>query len=142
MTTLTLSIIALFNICNSELPLGFLPNVIIFFADDYGYGDTESYGHPISLTPNINQLIAEGTKMTAFYVSSPICSPSRAALLTGRFQTRNGVWPGLFEPDSVGGLPLDEITIAEFLKMNGLNYSTAIVGVKYFSSFQRKYIEI
>ena len=116
-------------------PLGFLPNVIIFYADDFGYGDLEGYGHPTSITPRLDELIRTGTKLTSFYSSSPVCSPSRAALLTGRFQTRNGVWgpegsPHVFYQASRGGLPLNETTIAEFLKMNGLNYSTAIVGVK------------
>eukprot|EP01084_Bolivina_argentea_P289016 496190_1 len=109
-------------------PLGFLPNIIIFYADDYGYGDMESYGHPYSITPNLDRLSAEGTKLTSFYSSSPVCSPSRAALLTGRFQTRTGIWPGVFNADSVGGLPETEITIAKFLKMNGLAYKSSIIG--------------
>eukprot|EP01084_Bolivina_argentea_P289018 496192_1 len=116
------------SIIQSAPPLGFLPNIIIFYADDFGWGDMESYGHPQGLTPNLDQLAVEGTKLTDFYSSSPVCSPSRAALLTGRFQTRTGIWPGVFGADSVGGLPASEITIADFLKMNGLNYSCAIAG--------------
>mmetsp|Transcript_31099 Transcript_31099/g.50450 ORF Transcript_31099/g.50450 Transcript_31099/m.50450 type:complete len:588 (-) Transcript_31099:45-1808(-) len=114
-------------------PLGFLPNIIIFYADDFGFGDIESYGHPESLTPRLNELIDSGTKLTSFYSASPVCSPSRAALLTGRFPTRTGVWgptnsPLVFYQASIGGLPLSEITIAEFLKMNGLNYTSAVIG--------------
>mmetsp|Transcript_50083 Transcript_50083/g.44892 ORF Transcript_50083/g.44892 Transcript_50083/m.44892 type:complete len:618 (-) Transcript_50083:78-1931(-) len=127
MVALLVGILAL-AVANAAPPLGFLPNIIIFYADDYGWGDMESYGHPMSITPNLDRLAKEGTKLTAFYSSSPVCSPSRAALLTGRFQTRTGIWPGVFNADSVGGLPESEITIAKFLKMNGLNYRTAIVG--------------
>ena len=87
MDTLILGILSLV-VANAAPPLGFLPNIIIFYADDYGWGDMESYGHPMSLTPNLDKLAREGTKLTAFYSSSPVCSPSRAALLTGRFQTR------------------------------------------------------
>ena len=88
MLALTLSIFSLM-LANAAPPLGFLPNIIIFYADDYGWGDMESYGHPMSITPNLDKLAKEGTKLTAFYSSSPVCSPSRAALLTGRFQTRS-----------------------------------------------------
>eukprot|EP01084_Bolivina_argentea_P289015 496189_1 len=115
-------------IVHSAPPLGFLPNIIIFYADDYGWGDMEAYGHPDSLTPNLNKLAHEGTRLTDFYSSSPVCSPSRAALLTGRFQTRSGIYPGVFTADSIGGLPATEVTIADFLKMNGLNYACAIAG--------------
>ncbi|XP_033624366.1 arylsulfatase A-like [Asterias rubens] len=102
------------------------PNVVILFADDLGYGDLESYGHPTSVTPNLNNLSSNGLQFMQFYVTSPVCSPSRAALLTGRYQTRSGVWPGVFIPSSTGGLPHNEVTIAEILQP--LNYSTAIVG--------------
>nr|XP_033815391.1 arylsulfatase A isoform X1 [Geotrypetes seraphini]XP_033815392.1 arylsulfatase A isoform X1 [Geotrypetes seraphini]XP_033815393.1 arylsulfatase A isoform X1 [Geotrypetes seraphini]XP_033815394.1 arylsulfatase A isoform X1 [Geotrypetes seraphini]XP_033815395.1 arylsulfatase A isoform X1 [Geotrypetes seraphini] len=102
------------------------PNIVLIFADDLGYGDPGCYGHPSSLTPNLDLLAAEGLRFTDFYSSSPVCSPSRAALLTGRYQTRSGIYPGVFYPGSRGGLPLSEITIAEMLKMQG--YATAIVG--------------
>eukprot|EP01083_Nonionella_stella_P290132 987265_1 len=125
--------INLFQLLHASPPLGFLPNIIIFYADDLGYGDLQGYGNPLSITPRLDELIQTGTKLTAFYSSSPVCSPSRAALLTGRFQTRNGVWGGATSPlvfyqASIGGLPLNETTIPEFLKMNGLNYTSAIVG--------------
>ncbi|XP_035258435.1 arylsulfatase A-like [Anguilla anguilla] len=103
-----------------------LPNFILLFADDLGFGDLGSYGHPSSLTPNLDKLAAEGLRFTDFYATSPVCSPSRAALLTGRYQTRSGVYPGVFYPGSRGGLPLNETTIAEVLKP--LGYATAIVG--------------
>ncbi len=53
------------------------PNIVIFFGDDVGYGDLEVYGHPTSSTPNLNKLAADGLRFTQFYVTSPVCSPSR-----------------------------------------------------------------
>ncbi|XP_036374261.1 arylsulfatase A-like [Megalops cyprinoides] len=102
------------------------PNVIILFADDLGLGDLGCYGHPSSLTPNLDKIAVKGLRFTDFYSTSPACSPSRAALLTGRYQTRSGIYPGVFYPGSRGGLPLNETTIAEVL--NPLGYATAIIG--------------
>ncbi|KAM9807772.1 arylsulfatase A-like [Neosynchiropus ocellatus] len=102
------------------------PNFIVLFADDLGFGDLGSYGHPSSLTPNLDRLAADGLRFTDFYCSSPVCSPSRASLLTGRYQTRSGIYPGVLYPGSIGGLPLNETTIAEVLKP--LGYATAAVG--------------
>ena len=65
------------------------PNIALLFADDLGYGDLGAYGHPTSNTPNLDKLAEEGLVLTQFYSASPVCSPSRAALLTGR--TRLGV---------------------------------------------------
>nr|XP_020659409.1 arylsulfatase A [Pogona vitticeps] len=102
------------------------PNVVLIFADDLGFGDLGSYGHPSSATPNLDKMAAGGLRFTDFYSSSPVCSPSRAALLTGRYQTRSGIYPGVFYPGSRGGLPLAEVTVAELLK--GRGYATAMVG--------------
>lgn len=102
------------------------PNFVLLFADDLGFGDLGCYGHPTSLTPNLDRLAAGGLRFTDFYVTSPVCSPSRASLLTGRYQTRSGIYPGVLYPDSIGGLPLNETTIAEVLKP--LGYATAAVG--------------
>ncbi|KAM4749551.1 arylsulfatase A [Rhinophrynus dorsalis] len=103
-----------------------LPNIILIFADDMGYGDLGCYGHPTSLTPNLDSMAARGLRFTDFYTTGAVCSPSRASLLTGRYQTRSGVYPGVFYPSSRGGLPLSEVTIAEMLQSQG--YVTAMVG--------------
>ncbi|XP_061677646.1 arylsulfatase A isoform X2 [Syngnathoides biaculeatus] len=102
------------------------PNFVVIFADDLGFGDLGCYGHPSSLSPNLDRLAAGGLRFTNFYSTSPICSPSRASLLTGRYQTRSGIYPGVLYPGSIGGLPLNETTIAEVLKP--LGYATAAVG--------------
>ncbi|XP_031408363.1 arylsulfatase A isoform X3 [Meleagris gallopavo] len=102
------------------------PSFVLLLADDLGFGDLGSYGHPSSATPHLDRMAARGLRFTDFYSSSAVCSPSRAALLTGRFQMRSGIYPGVFYPDSRGGLPLSEVTVAEVLKAKG--YATAIVG--------------
>lgn len=103
-----------------------LPNFIIIFVDDMGYGDLSCFGHPTIRTPNLDQMAVEGMRFTQFYVAANVCSPSRAALLTGRLPVRSGVYPDVFRPNSASGLPTDELTIAELLKTKG--YNTAIVG--------------
>ena len=102
------------------------PNIVLLFADDLGYGDLTVYGHPTSSTPNLQAMANEGTVLTQFYSASPVCSPSRAALLTGRYQTRSGIWPWVLNCGDIGGLPHNETTIAELVKTRG--YKTAIVG--------------
>eukprot|EP00079_Xenopus_tropicalis_P011914 XP_002938337.2 PREDICTED: arylsulfatase A [Xenopus tropicalis] len=102
------------------------PNIILILADDLGYGDLGCYGHPSSLTPNLDQMAARGLRFRDFYSTGTVCSPSRASLMTGRYQSRNGVYPGVFYPGSRGGLPLSEVTIAEMLQSSG--YITAMVG--------------
>lgn len=105
------------------------PNIIIIFADDLGYGDLSSYGHPTIRTPHLDQMAAEGMRFTQFYTGASVCTPSRAALLTGRLPFRSGMAGDrrrVLFPNSDGGLPQEEITIAEALKQEG--YATAIVG--------------
>ena len=69
-----------------------LPNFVVMFADDLGYGDLQSFGHPYIRTPNLDQLAQEGQRWTDFYVAAPVCSPSRGALLTGRLPVRTGLY--------------------------------------------------
>lgn len=105
------------------------PNIIIIFADDLGYGDLSSYGHPTIHTPHLDQMAAEGMRFTQFYSGASVCTPSRAALLTGRLPFRSGMASDhrrVLFPNSDGGLPQEEITIAEALKEQG--YATSIVG--------------
>jgi arylsulfatase A len=104
------------------------PNFVIIFCDDMGYGDLTCYGHPTIRTPNLDRMAAEGQKWTNFYVGASVCTPSRAALLTGRLPIRSGLCGKrrVLFPDSSGGLPQSEVTIAEALKAEG--YSTACVG--------------
>lgn len=101
------------------------PNVIIIFTDDQGYQDLGSFGSPNIKTPNIDRLATEGARFTNFYVAQPVCSASRAGLLTGCYPNRIGI-NGALMPNSEIGLNLDEVTIAEMLKKEG--YKTAHYG--------------
>ncbi|GMW03804.1 MAG: sulfatase [Candidatus Hydrogenedentota bacterium] len=101
------------------------PNIVLLFADDLGYGDLACYGNPVIKTPNLDALAAEGARLTTFY-ACPACTPSRAALLTGRYPVRPGGVANVLGPESETGLPASEITLANALKAAG--YKTKIVG--------------
>lgn len=101
------------------------PNVVIIFTDDQGYQDVGCYGAKGFETPNLDKMAEEGMLFTNFYVAASVCSPSRAALLTGSYPARVGV-PNVLYPVSPTGLDPNEITIAEILKEQG--YATACVG--------------
>ncbi len=101
------------------------PNVIIILTDDQGYRDLGCFGSPNIATPHIDRLASEGMKFTNFYSASPVCSTSRAALLTGCYPARVGV-PNVLWPNSKTGLNPNEDTIADILKSR--NYTTACVG--------------
>ncbi len=104
------------------------PNVIVIYADDLGYGDLGSYGSPTIRTPKLDRMATEGLRFTDFYSGAEVCTPSRTALLTGRYATRSGMAGNrrVLFPNSKGGLPPAEITIAEALKSAG--YATAHIG--------------
>ncbi len=105
------------------------PNFVIVFTDDQGYGDLGCFGHPTIHTPHLDRMAAEGQKWTQFYVAASVCTPSRAALMTGRLPIRSGMCDNqrrVLFPDSAGGLPQEEITIARALKDAG--YATACIG--------------
>ncbi len=105
------------------------PNFVVIFCDDLGYGDLGCFGHPTIRTPRLDEMAREGQKWTQFYVGASVCTPSRAALLTGRLPIRNGMMSAkrrVLFPNSQGGLPTSEITIARQLKQ--ADYATAAIG--------------
>ena len=109
------------------------PNVIVIFCDDLGWGDLACFGHPTIATPHLDDLAERGMRWTQFYCAAPVCTPSRAGLLTGRIPVRSGTMQTdakgsqrVLFPHSAGGLPPEEVTIAEVLKPRG--YATACVG--------------
>lgn len=105
------------------------PNFVVIFCDDLGYGDLGAFGNPTIRTPHLDRMATEGQKWTQFYAADPVCTPSRAGLLTGRYPIRNGMCSAsrvVLFPDSARGLPAGEITIAEMLK--SADYATAAVG--------------
>ncbi|NXJ62367.1 STS sulfatase, partial [Rostratula benghalensis] len=107
------------------------PNIILLMADDLGIGDLGCYGNKTLRTPNINRLAEEGVRLTQHLAASPLCTPSRAAFLTGRYPIRSGmaafsrIGVFLFSASS-GGLSSEEITFSKLLKQRG--YATALIG--------------
>ena len=105
------------------------PSFIVVFCDDLGYGDLGCFGHPTIRTPRLDDMATSGQRWTNFYVAACVCTPSRAALLTGRYPIRNGMSSDkrrVLFPNSGGGLPPSEITIARMLKEQG--YATGCIG--------------
>ena len=101
------------------------PNFVIILIDDMGYGDIGPFGQKAIKTPNLDRMAVEGRRFTDFYVAYPLCSPSRAALLTGCYPIRVSI-PRVFFPDDIYGLNPKEITIAKVLKTQG--YATMCIG--------------
>lgn len=102
------------------------PNFIVIFCDDLGYGDIGPFGAKGISTPNLDRMAAEGARLTSFYASASVCTPSRAGLMTGRYATRMGLGVNVLMPGSKNGLPQSETTLPEILKTRG--YHTAMVG--------------
>lgn len=113
-----------------SLPAAEQPNFVVIFTDDQGYGDLSCFGADHVNTPRIDQMAAEGSRLTSFYVAAPVCTPSRAALMTGCYPKRidmaTGSNFGVLLAGDRKGLNPDEITIAEVLKTVG--YKTGIFG--------------
>ncbi len=128
--TLLASLCFCFALGGTPAPGAERPNIVIIMADDLGYGDLGCYGHPTIRTPNLDRMAAEGLRFTDFYAGANLCTPSRAALLTGRHPLRSGMAGGpkrhVLYPNATNGLPASEITMAELLKTAG--YATACIG--------------
>jgi len=112
------------------------PNIVFILADDMGWGDVGFHQSEIK-TPNIDKLAAAGTRLEQFYVQ-PVCSPTRAAFMTGRYPIRHGLHIGVVRPWARYGLPLDERTLPQALKEAG--YETAITGKWHLGHFERAYL--
>ena len=102
------------------------PNIVLVLADDLGYGDIGAYGATLIRTPNLDRLAAEGVRLTDFYASSNVCTPSRAGLLTGRYAVRFGLAAGTVTVNDTRGLPAGATTIATVLQ--GAGYRTGLIG--------------
>ena len=104
--------------------VGRSPNVVIFYADDMGIGDVGVYGCKDIETPSIDALARSGVRFTNYYSAAPICSPSRAALLTGRYPARAGVPTNAPSILGAPGMPTEQLTIAELAKTR--DYATGV----------------
>ena len=109
------------------------PNIVLILADDVGYGDLGCFGSPTIQTPHLDALARRGVRLTSFY-SAPTCMPARIQLLLGKYSGR--VNPGRVGPGGNGGIPAQEITLAEALK--GAGYQTAIIGKWHLGHEQEK----
>lgn len=101
------------------------PNVIVILADDLGYGDLGCDGGKVIRTPNLDRMASEGVRLTDFYASANVCTPSRAGLLTGQFAIRNGLAHEVIQPADTTGLPPEALTIPKAL---GPDYASALIG--------------
>ena len=122
----TLALLLLAASLNAAPP----PNFVVIFIDDMGYGDIGPFGSKLNRTPHLDRMAKEGRKLTSFYVASPVCTPSRAALMTGCYPQRVGLARGsghiVLFPGDPHGLHPDEVTVAETLKSVG--YATGCFG--------------
>lgn len=102
------------------------PNIVVILCDDLGYGDIAPFGNRLIKTPRLDQMAAEGLRLTAFHAPANVCTPSRAGFLTGRYAVRMGLAYRTLGVQDERGLPDDEFTLAEALKSEG--YATACIG--------------
>nr|XP_039261192.1 N-acetylgalactosamine-6-sulfatase-like [Styela clava] len=122
------------------------PNIIFMLMDDMGWGDLGIFGHPAKETPNLDKMSAEGMLFTDFYSANPLCSPSRAAMLTGRLPLRNGFYTSTYHGHNgytpqniVGGISDSEVLLPELLKQAG--YYTKLIG-KWHLGHQEQYLPL
>ncbi len=138
-----LAIIVLFSFYSCQKTTSNIkqPNVVLIMADDLGYGDIACFGNTEYKTPNIDRLTAEGIKFTDYHSNGSVCTPTRAALLTGRYQQRAGLEGVIYVKGETRstGMSVDEITIADALKQNG--YKTGVFG-KWHLGYQKEYFPI
>jgi len=134
---LALAVTLLFSLIASAAPAASQPNVVFFLVDDMGRHDCGFMGGTEVRTPHIDKLAAAGANLDAFYVQ-PLCSPTRAAFLTGRYPMRYGLQSGVVKPWAQYGLPLDETTLADDLKAVG--YATGIFGKWHSGHFEPEYL--
>ena len=119
LTLITLSLLAVTGFAKK-------PNFVIIMTDDQGYNDLSCYGSKKIKTPHIDKMAEEGRKFTSYYVASNVCTPSRAALLTGAYPQTVGMHNGVLFPQDNAGLHPEEVTIADMLKT--ADYKTACIG--------------
>jgi arylsulfatase A-like enzyme len=119
---------AVLSACNGQMDSegSTQPNIIIILADDLGYGDLGCYGNPTIQTPHLDRMAQEGLKFTQFYTASPVCTPTRSALLTGCLPKRIGLHEHVLFPHTQHGIHQDEVLMSELMKAQG--YHTAIFG--------------
>ena len=113
-------------VCGLSARIDAKPNVVIVLTDDIGYADFGCYGAKDIKTPNVDKLAKQGVRFTDFYSNGPVCTPTRAALMTGRWQQRVGLEWAIFPGQRDPGLPTAEVILAKMLKDAG--YATGLFG--------------
>ncbi len=127
-----------FSACSEQQQEESRPNVVIIMADDLGYGGLSSYGNDSIHTPHLDSLAHHGLKFTNFYANAPVCTPTRAALLTGKYQQRSGLEGVIYVRGETRQVGLDtaQVTIGELMREQG--YATGIMG-KWHLGYKREF---